>query len=143
MSTEQEIPAEEQQVTNLEFNKKKNVSKALSNALSELDPKEGRHRGNEKEWLKGVLIAKRDGFSLAANSIGPLWILEVNQPNSEVHGEIFRCFEFLGAEVMMGNADDGATDLWFHIKTLNRSDGTPLNVAFDVTAQNPLVETEA
>lgn len=141
MSTEQETTTEEQQVTDLEFNTKTSVSKTLSNTLSELDPKEGRHRGNEKDWLKGVLIAKRDGFSLATNSIGPLWILEVNQPGSKFHGEIFRCFEFLGAEVMMGNPGDGATNLWFHVKTLNRPDGTPLQVAYEVTATEPPMES--
>ncbi len=109
--------------------------------MSELDPKEGRRsRELQKGYVKGVLIAKRDGFSLATNSIGPLWILEINQPESDSHGDIFRCFEYLGPDIMIGNPDDGATDLWFRLKSVQRTDGTSLKIAYGVTRVEPVVE---
>lgn len=109
--------------------------------MSELDPKEGRRsRELQKGYVKGVLIAKRDGFSLATNSIGPLWILEINQPEAENHGNIFRCFEYLGPDIMIGNPDDGATDLWFRLKSVQRTDGTSLEIAYGVTRTEPIAE---
>ncbi len=109
--------------------------------MSELDPKEGRRsRELQKGYVKGVLIAKRDGFSLATNSIGPLWILEINQPESDSHGDIFRCFEYLGPDIMIGNPHDGATDLWFRLKSVQRTDGTSLKIAYGVTRVEPVVE---
>lgn len=109
--------------------------------MSELDPKEGRRsRELQKGYVKGVLIAKRDGFSLATNSIGPIWILEINQPNAENHGDIYRCFEYLGPDIMIGNPDDGATDLWFRLKSVQRTDGTSLIIAYGVTRNEPIAE---
>ncbi len=109
--------------------------------MSELDPKEGRRsRELPKGYVKGVLIAKRDGFSLATNSIGPLWVLEINQPETENHGDIFRCFEYLGPDIMIGNPDDGATDLWFRLKSVQRTDGTSLEIAYGITRIKPITE---
>lgn len=109
--------------------------------MSELDPIEGRRsRELQKGYVKGVLIAKRDGFSLATNSIGPLWILEVNQEGIEDHGNIYRCFEYLGPGIMIGNPDDGATDLWFKLKSVQRTDGTSLQIAYGVTRNEPTAE---
>lgn len=109
--------------------------------MSELDPKEGRRsRELPKGYVKGVLIAKRDGFSLATNSIGPLWVLEINQIGAENHGDIYRCFEYLGPDIMIGNPDDGATDLWFRLKSVQRTDGTSLEIAYGVTRTEPLAE---
>lgn len=109
--------------------------------MSELDPKEGRQsRELPKGYVKGVLIAKRDGFSLATNSIGPLWILEINQPGVENHASLYRCFEYLGPDIMIGNPDDGATDLWFKLKSVQRTDGTSLEIAYAVTRNEPMAE---
>lgn len=109
--------------------------------MSELDPKEGRRsRELPKGYVKGVLIAKRDGFSLATNSIGPLWVLEINQPGADNHGDIFRCFEYLGPDIMIGNPDDGATDLWFRLKSVQRTDGTSLEIAYGITRIKPITE---
>lgn len=106
--------------------------------MSELDPLTGKKsRDLGRSWYRGVLIAKCDGYSLATNSIGPLWIVEVNQPNSEYHGQIFRCFDSLGPEIMIGNPGDGATDLWFHLDTLQRPDGTDITVANSVRTTDP------
>ncbi|MDP5168977.1 MAG: hypothetical protein NWR72_01935 [Bacteroidia bacterium] len=108
---------------------------------SELDPLRGkRSRDMDRPYYRGVLIAKRDGFSLATNSIGPLWILEVNQPGDKRHGDILRCFEYLGANIMIGNPDDGATNMWFHIEELTRPDGTPLEVATHITLSEPQIQ---
>ncbi len=105
----------------------------VTETSSELDPLKGK-RSKElgHERIHGVLVAKREGFSLSANSIGPLWILEINQPGHPRHGQLVRCFEFLGGNIMMGNPGDGATDLWFRVETMHRPDGTPLDVAVEV-----------
>jgi hypothetical protein len=99
------------------------------------DPTGG--RDHTASYREGVLIARREGSSIAANSIGPLWVLEVNEPGSEDHGKIVRCFEPLDESIMPGNVADNVPPVWFRMSRMLRPDGVRIEVAVDVRTTPP------
>ena len=101
------------------------------------EPKSTGSKNLAFSYKQGVLVAKREGYSFMSNSVGPLWILEVNDPDSPDHGKIIRCFERLPDHVTVGNTDDGATPLWFRIEKMTRPDGAKIEVATHIGLEKP------
>ena len=101
------------------------------------EPKSTGSKNLKFSYKQGVLVAKREGYSFMSNSVGPLWILEVNEVDTPDHGKIIRCFERLPDGVFIGNPGDGATPLWFRIEKMTRPDGAKIEVATHVTLEEP------
>ena len=101
-----------------------------------MDP--GKGREHQTPYRKGVLIAKREGYSFMLNSIGPLWIIEINEPGKLDNGKIVRCFEKLGDEIQPGNVGDDVAPIWFKLEKMMRPDGARIELATHVTTEEPI-----
>jgi hypothetical protein len=108
-----------------------------STSRGQLDPKDSKNRETASPFRKGFLVAKREGFSFATNSIGPLWILEISDPGAKDNGRLVRCFDRVPDDVMMGNSADDVSPLWFRVTRMFRPDGARIEVAVDMTTEEP------
>ncbi|MEM6344780.1 MAG: hypothetical protein AAF927_12895 [Bacteroidota bacterium] len=102
-----------------------------------LEPKDSSTKDTTRPFRRGFLVAKREGFSFATNSIGPLWVMEVDDPGARDNGRLVRCFDRIPDTIMMGNSADDVPPLWFQITRMLRPDGARIEVAVNVTTEEP------
>lgn len=107
----------------------------------QLDPRETKNKDVTQPFRKGFLVAKREGFSFATNSIGPLWVLEISDPGAKDNGRLVRCFDRVPDDIMMGNSADDVPPLWFRVTRMFRPDGARIEVAVDMTTEEPAPAT--
>lgn len=108
-----------------------------SSRRGQLAPKSTVNKEVKQPFRKGFLVAKREGFSFATNSIGPLWILEIADPGAKDNGRLVRCFNRIPESIMMGNSSDDVPPVWFRISRMLRPDGARIEVAIDLTTDKP------
>ncbi len=102
-----------------------------------LEPKDTSTKDTTRPFRRGFLVAKREGFSFATNSIGPLWVMEVDDPGARDNGRLVRCFDRIPDTIMMGNSADDVPPVWFQITRMLRPDGARIEVAINVTTEEP------
>ncbi|MEL7535160.1 MAG: hypothetical protein AAFN10_27905, partial [Bacteroidota bacterium] len=102
-----------------------------------LEPKDSSTKDTTRPFRRGFLVAKREGFSFATNSIGPLWVMEVDDPGARDNGSLVRCFDRIPDNIMMGNSADDVPPLWFQVTRMLRPDGARIEVAVNVTTEEP------
>ncbi|MEL7341109.1 MAG: hypothetical protein AAGM67_11525 [Bacteroidota bacterium] len=102
-----------------------------------LQPKDSVTKDAAQAFRRGFLVAKREGFSFATNSIGPLWIMEIDDPGAQDNGRLVRCFDRIPDNIMMGNSADDVPPLWFQVTRMLRPDGARIEVAVNVTTDEP------
>lgn len=131
MTTGQENPQTTQETN------ESTEERAARGGRGSLQPKDEVTKDTTRPFRRGFLVAKREGFSFATNSIGPLWIMEIDDPGARDNGRLVRCFDRIPDNIMMGNSADDVSPLWFQVTRMLRPDGARIEVAVNVTTEEP------
>ncbi|MFK7922212.1 MAG: hypothetical protein AB8H47_09655 [Bacteroidia bacterium] len=110
---------------------------AARSGRGSLEPKDSSTKDTTRPFRRGFLVAKREGFSFATNSIGPLWVMEIDDPGARDNGRLVRSFDRIPDNIMMGNSADDVPPLWFQVTRMLRPDGARIEVAVNVTMTEP------
>ncbi len=113
------------------------ITEGAASGRGQIDPKSTNTKDATQPYRKGFLVAKREGFSFATNSIGPLWVLEISDPGAPDNGRLVRCFDRIPDSIMMGNSSDDVPPVWFRVTRMLRPDGARIEVAIELTTEEP------